>query len=223
VEEVIENAETFRAAMAGEGILSCGKHFPGYTFAGLDPHHELPAIPRTREELDACELAVFRAFAEKVDSMMIGHAHYPCFEKNAVPASLSPAVIRDCLRGDLGFRGLVMTDDLDMGAILETFPWDETIRRAVRAGNDFIMICHRLEAAEEARRVLETMPASDLDPPLENLARFKARLAPPAEFSEAAHQRLDSEVRALRARTLGEEQADKQSPEDGKRSPVETY
>jgi len=224
VEEVVENAEVFRAAMAGAGVLSCGKHFPGYTYAGLDPHHELPAISRTREELDGCELAVFRAFADRVDSMMIGHAHYPCFDPDAVvPASLSSAVIRDCLRGELGFRGLVMTDDLDMGAILNTFSWDETIRRAVRAGNDFIMICHRLEAAEEALRILESMPAAELDPALENLARFKAQLAPPAEFSEAGHRRLDAEVRALRAATLGEEEADRRSPEDGKRSPVESY
>jgi beta-N-acetylhexosaminidase len=223
VGEVAENAETFRAAMAAEGILSCGKHFPGYTFAGLDPHHELPAIRRTRAELDACELAVFREFAPRIDSMMIGHAHYPCFDADPLPASLSPAVIGDCLRGELGFDGLVMTDDLDMGAILNTFPWDDTIQRAVRAGNDIVMICHRLEAAEDALRVLEAMPAADLDAPLENVARFKERLAPPAEFSEAAHRRLDAEVRTLRIRTLGEEEASRQSPEDGKRSPVEEY
>lgn len=224
VAETIANAEAFREAMAKEGILSCGKHFPGYTFAGLDPHHELPRIDRTRAELDACELAVFRAFSAKVDSMMIGHAHYPCFEPAAaVPASLSAAVIRDCLAGDLGFRGLVMTDDLDMGAILNTFGWEDTIRRAVRAGNHLIMICHRLEAAEEALQVLEAMPAADLDPALAAVAAFKRRLAPPSPFSEEAHQRLDEEVWRLRVATLGEELARTRSPEDGKRSPVEVY
>jgi beta-N-acetylhexosaminidase len=223
VEETIINAEAFRAAMAAEGILSCGKHFPGYTFAGLDPHHELPRIERSRAELDGCELAVFRAFADKVDSMMIGHAHYPCFEADPVPASLSAAVIRDLLRGELGFRGLVMTDDLDMGAILNTFGWEETIRRAVRAGNDLIMICHRLEAAGEALRVLEGMPAGDLDRALAAVAAFKARQAPPAEFSEETHRQLDAEVWDLRVATLGEELARVRSPEDGKRSPVEVY
>ena len=223
VEEVVENAEVFRAAMAGEGILSCGKHFPGYTFAGLDPHHELPVIQRTREELEECELAVFREFATRLDSMMIGHAHYPCFDESVMPASLSPAVIRTCLRDELGFKGLIMTDDLDMGAILNTFSWDETIRRAVRAGNEFIMICHRLEAAEEALQVLEGMAAAELDPALEGLAAFKKRLAPPTEFSGNAHRRLDAEVWDLRVATLGEEEAVKRSPEDGKRSPVEGY
>jgi len=224
VEQTITNAEAFRSSMTAEGILSCGKHFPGYTFAGLDPHHELPRIDRTRADLDTCELAVFKAFADKVDSMMIGHAHYPCFEpREAVPASLSPAVIRDCLRGELGFRGLVMTDDLDMGAILNTFGWDETIHRAIRAGNDLIMICHRLDAAADALRVLESMPAADLDPALAALASFKSRLAPPSAFTVEAHRRLDAEVWKLRVATLGEESAHTRSPEDAKRSPVEVY
>lgn len=224
VAETIANAGIFREAMAVEGILSCGKHFPGYTFAGLDPHHELPCIDRSRAELDACELAVFRAFARSVDSMMIGHAHYPCFEPHAaVPASLSSAVIRDCLIGELGFRGLVMTDDLDMGAILNTFDWADTIRRAVHAGNHLIMICHRLEAAEEALAVLEAMPAAELEPALAAVAAFKQRLAPPTEFSEQAHRVLDEAVWQLRVATLGEESARTRSPEDGKRSPVEVY
>jgi len=224
VAETIANAETFRAAMAEEGILSCGKHFPGYTFAGLDPHHELPYINRTRADLDACELTVFRAFSDKVDSMMIGHAHYPCFEPvAAVPASLSPAVITHCLIDQLGFRGLVMTDDLDMGAILNTFGWDDTIRRAVRAGNHLIMICHRLEAAEDALRILESIPARELDPGLAAVTAFKQRLASPTPFSEESHRLLDERVWQLRVATLGEDLAQSRSPEDGKRSPVEVY
>lgn len=223
VGETLDKAGLFRAAMAEHGILSCGKHFPGYTFAGLDPHHDLPRIDRSRAELDATELAVFRHFADKVDSMMIGHAHYPCFDAEKNPASLSNAVIRDCLRGELGFKGLVMTDDLDMGAILNTFSWEETIRRAVHAGNDFVMICHRLEAAEDALKTLESMKAAELDPALENLHHFNQHLAPPEDFSVAAHEALDQEVRQLRIDTLGEQAADEQSPENAARSPVEDY
>jgi len=76
VAEVIAKAGTFNDALRATGILSCGKHFPGYTHAGLDPHHELPRLARTREQMEAEELAVFRYFAQKdtgVDSMMIGH------------------------------------------------------------------------------------------------------------------------------------------------------
>ena len=116
-----------------------------------------------------------------------------------------------------------MTDDLDMGAILNTFGWDDTIRRAVRAGNHLIMICHRLEAAEDALRILESIPARELDPGLAAVTAFKQRLASPTPFSEESHRLLDERVWQLRVATLGEDLAQSRSPEDGKRSPVEVY
>src|SRR3569623_371870 len=88
VAEVIRNAGAFNEGLQAEGILSCGKHFRGYSRAPLDSHHELPVISLTREELDAHELAVFRHFADKVDSMMIGHANYPRFDLQRAPTSL---------------------------------------------------------------------------------------------------------------------------------------
>src|SRR5205814_9342218 len=89
VEQVVRNAGAFNEAMRGQGIASCGKHFPGYSAARSDAHYELPKIDRAREELDANELAVFREFVEGVDSMMICHGWYPCFELEKTPASLS--------------------------------------------------------------------------------------------------------------------------------------
>src|SRR6187402_3321570 len=71
VAQVIENASAFNETLRGGGILSCGKHFPGYSRAPLDAHHELPVIALSRDELDAHELAVFRHFADKIDSMMV--------------------------------------------------------------------------------------------------------------------------------------------------------
>src|SRR5213083_1135918 len=117
-DEVVRNAGAFNEAMRGQGIASCGKHFPGYSAATSDAHYQLPRIERTREELDQNELAVFRQFTNDVDSMMICHGWYPCFETEKIPASLSRRVITDLLRGEFGFNGLAMTDDLDMGAIL---------------------------------------------------------------------------------------------------------
>src|SRR5216110_913326 len=79
VEQVVRNDGAFNAAMRGQGIASCGKHFPGYSAATTDAHYQFPQIDRTREELDAQELAVFRQFATSVDSMMICHGWYPSF------------------------------------------------------------------------------------------------------------------------------------------------
>src|SRR5262249_17923017 len=145
VEQVVRNASAFNAAMRSQGIASCGKHFPGYSGATSDAHYQLPQVERTREELDHNELAVFRHFIGRggspeprastasqtagqaskvnrphldegiVDSMMICHGWYPCFEPEKTPATLSRRIITDLLRTELGFDGLIMTDDLDMG------------------------------------------------------------------------------------------------------------
>ena len=223
VTEVVRLAGAFNDALRGEGIASCGKHFPGYSAATIDAHHDLPLIERTRAELDANELAVFRQFANRVDSMMICHGWYPCFEPEKTAASLSHRIITDLLRGELGFKGLIMTDDLDMGAILNEYGLEETIRRAIGAGNDLAMICHRVPAIEEALGYLEKLPSSQLERALTNIARCKGNLAAPDVFSEATFAMLSDEIWSLRVAVLGAERARELSVEDGKRSPVETY
>ncbi len=223
VEEVVRLAGAFNDGLRGEGILSCGKHFPGYSAATVDAHHDLPLIERSRAELDANELAVFRQFAGRADSMMICHGWYPCFESEKTAASLSRRIVTDLLRGELGFEGLIMTDDLDMGAILNEYTFEETIRRAIGAGNDLAMICHRVPKIEEALGWIEQLPSDQLERALRNLARSKAKLAPPEKFSEATFASLNEEVWQLRVAVLGEERAKELSVEDGKRSPVESY
>jgi len=222
VAEVIAKAGAFNEGLRGTGVLSCGKHFPGYSSAGLDPHHELPRLERSREEMEDEELAVFRAFSSAVDSMMIGHISISGLDAVNRPASLSPAIIRDLLRTDMGFGGLVMTDDLDMGAILNGYGLDETMRLGIEAGNDMLMICHRVQMAPGAKAAIESL-GDRLAPALESVARCKSRLVPPSPFSVEAFQKIDAEIRDLRIATLGEAHADTRSPEDGKRSPVELY
>ncbi len=233
VEEVVCNASAFNDAMRSEGILSCGKHFPGYSAATIDAHHDLPKIERTREQLDAEELAVFRAFCAEegspshpihaVDSMMICHGWYPCFEPEKRPASLSYRIITQLLREELGFQGLIMTDDLDMGAILNEYGLEETIRLAVAAGNDLVMICHRVPQIETVHTVLQKLPATQIERALAKVRQFKEKMAKPAPFSEKTFAGLNDEIWRLRVDVLGEAEASKRSPEDGKRSPVETY
>ena len=226
VEQVISLAGAFNDGMRGQGILSCGKHFPGYSAATVDAHHDLPKIERSRAELEEEELAVFRAFAGRrnaVDSMMICHGWYPTFNPVKRPASLSREIITNLLRDEFRFDGLIMTDDLDMGAILNEYGLEDTIRFAVEAGNDWVMICHRIAAIEEVHSTLGKLPAAELQRALDNVARTKTKLAAPHAFSEAKFREIDSEIWDLRVAVLGEEEASRRSPEDGKRSPVETY
>jgi len=222
--EVIEKAAPFNDALRAGGIASCGKHFPGYTCAGLDPHHELPVVERDRATLEANELAVFHHFAPALDSMMMGHITISGIERDGPPASLSRHVVTDFLRGELAFGDkLVMTDDLDMGAILNHYGFDETMRMGLRAGNDLLMICHRVEMVAQAVEAVKSVETSVLDASLARVAAFKERLAPPTEFSEEAFRAIDAQIYKLREDTLGIEAAKHRSPEDGKRSPVEIY
>src|SRR5262249_25212920 len=159
----------------------------------------LPRIDRSREQLDRNELAVFREFIDKdaplgrpdagarhpqhqIDSMMICHGWYSCFEPEKSPATLSHRIVTDLLRSELGFDGLVMTDDLDMGAILTGYQLEDTIRLAIGAGNDMAMICHRIPEVENVQRILATLPQDQIDRAAENVARFKKTITPPDEF-----------------------------------------
>ena len=223
VQQVVRFAGAFNQALLSTGVLTCGKHFPGYAAAGLDPHHDLPRIDRSLAELEDCELAIFRAFRAQVSSMMIGHAWYPAFDAEKRPASLSANVVTKLLKTDLQFEGLTMTDDLDMGAIINESGFGETISRAMGAGNDMAMICHRVAMAEEAMTILGQLDRPMIDRALEAVAGFKRQLVRPAPFSEARFHELDQQVWNLRVATLGAEKAAQRSPDDGKRSPVEVY
>ncbi len=226
VNEVIEKAATFNHAMRKAGILSCGKHFPGYANADVDAHHELPVITRTREELEKEELAPYTAMLPDLDSVMVCHSHYTAYDADRPrwPASLSKNIITQVLRNQLGYdKGLVMTDDLDMGAILNEVSFKETIQSCIGAGNDMAMICHRVEMVEEAKGYLAELPELMLDTALERIQHLKARFAAPDTFSLEAFEKINADIWDLRVDTLGEERAKILSVEDGKRSPVETY
>jgi beta-N-acetylhexosaminidase len=223
VDQVVRFASAFNEALLESGVLTCGKHFPGYAAAGLDPHHDLPRIDRTRAELLGAELAIFRHFVGKVPSIMVGHAWYPALDQERAPASFSWRVVTDLLKTELGFSGLTLTDDLDMGAVVSEFPLSETVSRAVHAGNDLVVICHRIAMIEEARGILAAMEGQILDRALESVAVFKRKLPPPDAFSEDRFAELDAKVGELRIGVLGAERAAQRSPDDGKRSPVELY
>jgi beta-N-acetylhexosaminidase len=207
VEQVVRNAGAFNEAMRGQGIGSCGKHFPGYSAATSDAHFQLPMIDRTREELDLNELAVFRQFVGDVDSMMICHAWYPCFEPQPTPATVSRRIVTELLRNEFGFEGLIMTDDLDMGAILTAYRLDDTIRFCLEAGNDIMMLCHRVPEIETVLRILGTLPSDQIERAQQHIGKFKKNLSPAQKFSESAFQEINTEIADLRTAVVGEQEA----------------
>jgi beta-N-acetylhexosaminidase len=222
VEQVVRNAGAFNEAMREQGIASCGKHFPGYSAATSDAHFQLPRIDRSREELDLNELAVFRQFIRDVDSMMICHAWYPCFEPQPKPATVSRRIVSELLRNEFGFDGLIMTDDLDMGAILTGYRLDDTIRLTLEAGNDMMMICHRVPEIETVHRILGTLPSDQIERAQQHIDDFKKKLSPPLKFSDSAFREINQEIADLRAAVVGEEDAGRMVTER-QISPVERF
>lgn len=222
VEQVVCNAGVFNKAMREQGITSCGKHFPGYSAATSDAHFQLPRIDRSREELDLNELAVFRQFVRDVDSMMICHGWYPCFESQPTPATVSRRIVTELLRNEFGFNGLVMTDDLDMGAILIRYRLDDTIRLCLEAGNDVVMLCHRVPEIETVQQILGTLPSDIIERAQKKVGDFKKNLSPSSKFSESAFHEINQEIADLRAAVVGEEKSES-SVRERQISPVERF
>lgn len=224
-QEVINNAGVFNKALRGEGILSCGKHFPGYGPAECDPHEFLPVIRKSREQMLKEELLPYLALLPVMDSVMVCHSNYTAYDPDRPrwPASLSRNIVQRLLRDQLGFDGLAMTDDLDMGAILNEVTFEQAIQEAIRAGNDLVMICHRLEMVELARKHLEGVEAPLIHDALVRIDRAKAKLHKPHKWSLERFDEVNRGIWDLRVATLGEEGASVRSVEDGKRSPVELY
>jgi beta-N-acetylhexosaminidase len=175
--------------------------------------------------MEAQELKPFRALLPDLDSIMTCHSHYPCWDADRPrwPASLSKNIIGQFLRNQLAYDGLVMTDDLDMGAVLNEVTFEDTIRACIEAGNDLAMICHRVELVEQAAEVIATLPDPLLHDALVRIEKTKAKMAPPYAWSIERFHEIDSQIWDLRVETLGEERARILSVEDGKRSPVELY
>ena len=224
-QQVVDYAGTFNRAMRKEGVLSCAKHFPGYGPAECDPHEFLPIIGKSREDLEREELLPYRTLMPELDSVMVCHANYRAYDpqNERWPASLSHNIVQRLLRDQLGFEGLAMTDDLDMGAILNEVTFEQAIQEAVKAGNDMVMICHRLEMVEEAKRHLEALPGPVVYDALQRIEKAKKQLTKPSKFSLDRFAEINEAIWQLRVDTLGEERASVLSVEDGKRSPVELY
>ncbi len=144
------------------GVLACAKHFPGKGNARVDSHLTLPIIDSSEEQLFSHELLPFtRAIEDKVAAIMTAHVFFPAFETaQDLPATLSESVLTGLLRNRLGYEGLLITDDLEMGAITEKFGIAEAAARSFVAGADLMLICHQLgQQKEAAERILSLCKA----------------------------------------------------------------
>jgi len=131
-------------------VLSCAKHFPGHGDTLVDPHHHLPVFSGTMERLESAELVPFAAaVAAGVPMVMTAHILLPKIDAER-PASLSRTMLDSVLRGRMGFRGIILADDLGMGAIAKRYGPGEAAIETLRAGTDIAMLCHDWQAVAPA-------------------------------------------------------------------------
>jgi len=151
---VTEYARAFLAGLAAQGVAGCGKHFPGLGSGTRDSHLETPAIDRDLRDLWRDDLAPYRDLRDALPMIMVNHAAYPNTPGKHRPASVSPYWITAVLRKRIGYRGLVFSDDLEMGGILRFLPIEEAAIAALRAGMDLLEICHSPELILRAYEAL---------------------------------------------------------------------
>ena len=135
-------AREFLRGLKAAKVLGCGKHFPGLGEANLDSHHAMPVVEKSWKNLWAEDLAPYRELHRQIPFVMVAHASYPEVTRNTQPASLSPKWMRDVLRKKIGYRGLVISDDLEMGGVLSTGAIEDVAVETLRAGADMYLVCH---------------------------------------------------------------------------------
>ncbi len=193
------------------GIAASGKHFPGHGDTSVDSHEALPVVEHERARLDEVELVPFRrAVAADVATIMTAHVVVPALDPDR-PASLSPIVVTDLLKGTMGYRGVVVSDDLGMKAVAALTPLPEATVAAVEAGCDMVLLCNstvdeQASALEALIRAAESGRLSEarIDDAIARQEGSKARVRPPAGIprpplaciGSAAHQAVAEEMAA---------------------------
>lgn len=181
-------------------VLTVVKHFPGHGDTTLDSHIDVPTVPHEMTRLEQVELVPFKkAIAKGVDAVMSAHITFPAIDdRKGLPGTLSPKVLTGLLRERLGYDGVIMTDDMEMGAIVENFGSDDATLQAVKAGADIILVAHDWTRQKKSIEALKQA----------------------VQKGEISEKRIDQSVRRilkLKAERLGEQAIIRQPIPDLKR------
>jgi beta-N-acetylhexosaminidase len=215
--EVLGYTTVYMRGLQGTGCLGCLKHFPGIGAGTVDSHIEMPLVPLSRDDLLAQDLApyieLFQRADDRVRVVMVSHGGFPLIDirKGTTggliePASISPGIVTKLLRQELGYNHLVVTDDLEMGAIAKQFEIEDASVRAFGAGEDMLLICATpdtirrgyrglLAAIKDGRVTEKRMQAS-----LKRIAATKALAQPPAALDMEKFNKLANEIKELNKR-----------------------
>jgi beta-N-acetylhexosaminidase len=214
-EETTELAGEFLSILQAKGILGCLKHFPGLGASTVDSHEELPFVEVTEDELFSIDLYPYRRLISsgQVNAVMVGHAAFPATSLQEVdqngrllPSSMSFNFVTRLLRTELIFQGLIITDDLEMGAIIRNYGIGEACVRAISAGADMLAICAEPLAIREGHDAMLTavnegrIDIGRLDESLHRIAKLKERIRAPIRFDPQILEDLSQEIASFPSR-----------------------
>jgi beta-N-acetylhexosaminidase len=215
--EVLGYTTVYMRGLQGTGCLGCLKHFPGIGAGAVDSHIEMPLVPLSRDDLLAQDLApyieLFQRADDRVRVVMVSHGGFPNIDiKHGTtggliePASISPRIVSKLLRQELGYKHLVVTDDLEMGAIAKQFEIEDAAVRAFDAGEDMLLICatpdtirrgyHGLLKAARDKKISERRMQSSL----RRIALTKSLAKEPLPLDMERYNQLSEEIRELNKR-----------------------
>jgi beta-N-acetylhexosaminidase len=159
--ETIRYAREFLHGLRDAKVIGCGKHFPGLGEGNLDSHFDLPSIAKEWRRLWNEDLLPYRQLRRDLPMVMVAHASYPHVTGDRLPASLSKKWINDILRKKIGFRGLIVSDDMEMGGVLAAAPIGEAAVQTLLAGSDLMLVCHKEENVWRAYEAVYTLAERD--------------------------------------------------------------
>jgi len=214
--EVLGYTTVYMRGLQATGCLGCLKHFPGIGAGEVDSHIEMPLVPLSHDDLLAQDLApyieLFQRADDRVRMVMVSHGGFPNIDikKGTTggliePASISPSIVTKLLRQELGYKHLVVTDDLEMGAIAKHTEIEDASVRAFLAGEDMLLICATPETIRRGYRALlkaareGSVSEKRIQASLKRVAATKALVKPPPPLDMDKYDRLANEIRQLNA------------------------
>ena len=215
--EVLGYTTVYMRGLQGTGCLGCLKHFPGIGAGAVDSHIEMPMVPLSRDDLLAQDLApyieLFQRADDRVRVVMVSHGGFPNIDikKGTTggliePASISPAIVTNLLRKEMGYRHLVVTDDLEMGAIAKHCEIEEATVKAFNAGEDMLLICATPETIRRGYHALleaarnKQLSERRIQGSLKRIAATKTLAQGPRPLDMERYEKLANDIRELNKR-----------------------